>query len=96
MRRNDVLLDLRDLRQYLRRKRKRRRRLLRQRRQRGGAVVRPTLGAPARPHTTLTDKIAQGVSMFLAGDAPTFATLGKILAAQLFKGIKDNVDYYND
>lgn len=46
-----------------------------------------------RRKPTLTDKIAEGMSMFLSGPSPTFATLGGKLASQVFKGIKDNVDY---
>ena len=65
-----------------RRKHRRRRRRI----QRGGA--------PFRRKPTLTDKIAEGMSMFLSGPSPTFATLGGKLASQAFKGIKDNVKYY--
>ena len=43
---------------------------------------------------TLQDKIAQGVSMFLSGPAPSFATLGLLLGKQAYKGVKDNVSHY--
>ena len=57
------------------------------RQQRGGAVYKRT-----QPRTI--DKIAQGVSMFLSGPAPSFASLGALLGKQVFKGIKDNVQHY--
>ena len=43
---------------------------------------------------TLQDKIAEGVSMFLSGPAPSFTTAGVFLGKQAFKGIKDNVDHF--
>ena len=64
----------------------RRRRRRRRRKQRGGALYRRKPG--------LVDKIAEGVSMGLAGPAPTFATLGLKLLGQAAKGVKDNVDHY--
>ena len=72
-----------------RRQRRRRRRKTTKRRvsQRGGAAFRRK-----KPRTI--DKIAEGVSMFLAGPAPSFATAGMKLASQAAKGIKDNVDYF--
>ena len=42
----------------------------------------------------MVDKIAEGMSMFLAGPAPSFAGVGVKLAAQAAKGIKDNVQHY--
>ncbi|KAJ7319172.1 hypothetical protein OS493_036574 [Desmophyllum pertusum] len=54
-----------------------RRKRIKKRRQRGGAVFR------SKP--TLTDKIAERMSMFLSGPSPTFATLGGKLASQVFK-----------
>ena len=52
--------------------------------QSGGAVVR-------RSGPSLTDKIAFGASQFLAGPAPSFASIGKVLALQAYKGVEDNV-----
>ena len=43
---------------------------------------------------TLQDKIAEGVSMFLSGPAPSFTTASVFLGKQAFKGIKDNVDHF--
>ena len=40
-----------------------------------------------------TDKIAYMASNFVT-PAPSFAALGRLLAGQAFKGVKDNVDYY--
>lgn len=51
-------------------------------------------GALFRRKPTLTDKIAEGASMFLAGPSPSFASLGGKLIAQALKGIKDNVKFY--
>lgn len=51
-------------------------------------------GALARRKARLVDKIAEGVSMFLAGHSPSFAKLGIELVGQATKGIKDNVDHY--
>ena len=51
-------------------------------------------GALARykgPSTT--DKIAYMASNFVT-PAPSFAALGRVLAGQAYKGVKDNVDYY--
>ena len=44
--------------------------------------------------TTTVDKIAEGMSMFLSGPAPSFAGIGVKLASQAAKGIKDNVQHY--
>ena len=55
-------------------------------RQRGGAVAR-------RRGPSLTDKIGYVASQFLAGPAPTFATLAKVLGSQAFKGVKDNLKH---
>ena len=72
-----------------RRKTQRRGRVSRKRKrpQRGGAAFR-------RKKPRLVDKIAEGMSMFLSGPAPSFATAGLKLAGQAAKGIKDNVDRY--
>ena len=59
----------------------------RRRRQRGGALFRRK-----KPRTV--DKIAEGMSMFLSGPAPSFAGIGVKLASQAAKGIKDNVQHY--
>ena len=53
-------------------------------------------GAMYRPKRRLVDKIAEGASMFLAGPAPSFATLGLKLAGQAAKGIGDNVTHYRN
>ena len=66
-----------------RRKRLHRRR---RRRQRGGAMV--------RHKPRLVDKIAEGMSMFLSGPAPSFGKVGLLLGKHAFKGIKDNVQRY--
>ena len=39
------------------------------------------------------DKAAYVMSNFVT-PAPNFAALGKMLAGQAFKGVKDNIDYY--
>ena len=57
------------------------------RRQKGGAVFR-------RKKPRMVDKIAEGMSMFLAGPAPSFAGVGVKLASQAAKGIKDNIQHY--
>ena len=59
----------------------------RRRRQKGGALFRRK-----KPRTM--DKIAEGMSMFLSGPAPSFAGIGVKLASQAAKGIKDNVQHY--
>ena len=59
----------------------------RRRRQKGGALFRRK-----KPRTV--DKIAEGMSMFLSGPAPSFAGIGVKLASQAAKGIKDNVQHY--
>ena len=66
---------------------RRQRRAPKRRRQRGGALFRRK-----KPRTV--DKIAEGVSMFLSGPAPSFAGVGLKLASQAAKGIKDNVRRY--
>jgi len=53
-------------------------------------------GAMYRPKRRLVDKIAEGASMFLAGPAPSFASLGLKLATQAAKGIGDNVTHYRN
>ena len=40
------------------------------------------------------DKIAEGMSMFLSGPAPSFAGVGVKLASQAAKGVRDNVQHY--
>ena len=59
----------------------------RRRRQKGGALFRRK-----KPRTV--DKIAEGMSMFLSGPAPSFAGIGVKLASQAAKGIKDKVQHY--
>ena len=59
----------------------------RKRRQKGGALFR-------RKKPGMVDKIAEGMSMFLSGPAPSFAGVGVKLAFQAAKGIKDNVQHY--
>ena len=59
----------------------------RRRRQKRGALFRRK-----KPRTV--DKIAEGMSMFLSGPAPSFAGVGVKLASQAAKGIKDNVQHY--
>ena len=51
-------------------------------------------GAHFRYKPRLVDKIGEGISMFLAGPAPTWTTVATKLGSQAFKGVKDNVDYY--
>ena len=51
-------------------------------------------GAVARKRVRTIDKVAEGMSMFLAGPNPSFVGVGKLLGQQAFKGVKDNVDYY--
>ena len=55
--------------------------------QKGGAAFR-------RKKPRLVDKIAEGMSMFLSGPAPSFAGVGVKLASQAAKGVKDNVQLY--
>ena len=52
----------------------------------GGALAR-------RRGPSTTDKIAYLASNFVT-PAPSFGALGRVLAGQAFKGVKDNVDYY--
>jgi len=52
--------------------------------------------ALARRKHRLVDKIAEGASMFLSGPLPTFATLALKLAGQAAKGVRDNVNHYNE
>ena len=52
----------------------------------GGALAR-------RKGPSTTDKIAWVASNFVT-PAPSFGALGRVLAGQAFKGVKDNVDYY--
>ena len=73
----------------MRTRRKRRRRRL----QRGGAAA-STIKRILRRGSTKTDKIAEGLSMFLLGPSPSFGALGRLLAKQVFKGLKDNVKHY--
>ena len=73
----------------MRTRRKRRRSRL----QRGGAAA-STIKRILRRGSTKTDKIAEGLSMFLLGPSPSFGALGRLLAKQVFKGLKDNVEHY--
>ena len=73
----------------MRSRRKGRRRRL----QREGAAA-STVKRILRPGPTTTDKIAEGLSMFLSGPSPSFGALGRLLAKQVFKGVKDNVEHY--
>ena len=52
----------------------------------GGALTR-------RRGPSTTDKIAYMASHFVT-PAPSFGALGRVLAGQAFKGIKDNVNYF--
>ena len=54
--------------------------------QSGGALVR-------RKGPSTTDKISYVASNFVT-PTPSFGALGRPLAGQAFKGVKDNVDYY--
>ena len=40
-----------------------------------------------------TDKTAYGLSNFVT-PAPSFGAMGRVLAGQAYKGVKDNIDYY--
>lgn len=51
-------------------------------------------GALAKRRVRTVDKIAEGLSMFLAGPAPTFGTAFGKLGSQALKGITDNYKYY--
>lgn len=51
-------------------------------------------GALARKRVRTVDKIAEGLSMFLAGPAPTFGTAFGKLGSQALKGITDNYKQY--
>ena len=64
-----------------------RKRKKQRRRQKGGALFR-------RKKPRMVDKIAECMSMFLSGPAPSFAGIGVKLASQAAKGIKDNVQHY--
>ena len=64
-----------------------RKRKPRRRRQKGAVVFR-------RKKPRMVDKIAEGMSMFLSGPAPSFAGVGVKLASQAAKGIKDNIQHY--
>ena len=72
--------------QRSKRSKRSKRRKTKKRRQRGGALFR------RKPRTV--DKIAEGMSMLLAGPAPTFATAFGKLGSQALKGITDNVKFY--
>ena len=65
---------------------KRKKRRPKRRSQRGGALAR-------RRGPSVTDKIGYVASQFLAGPAPTFATIAKVLGSQAFKGVKDNLKH---
>jgi len=53
-----------------------------------------TGGARARYHgPSAIDKAAYVMSNFVT-PAPSIAALGKVLAGQAVKGVKDNIDYY--
>ena len=54
--------------------------------QKGGALYR-------KKGPSLTDKIAYTSSMFINPTA-SFGALGRVLASQAYKGVKDNYDYY--
>ena len=64
-----------------------RKRKKQRRRQKGGALFR-------RKKPRMVDKIAECMSMFLSGPAPSFAGVGVKLASQAAKGIKDNMQHY--
>lgn len=51
-------------------------------------------GALAKRRVRMVDKIAEGLSMFLAGPAATFGTAFGKLGSQALKGITDNYKYY--
>ena len=59
----------------------------------GGAAA-STVKRILRQGPTTTDKFAKGLSMFLLGPSPSFDALGRLLAKQVFKGVKDNVEHY--
>ena len=63
------------------------------RKQWGDAPVRTTKRSLNGGPST-TDKIAEGMSMFLSGPAPTFDAFCRLLVKQSLEGIKDNVNYY--
>ena len=73
-------------RRVTRRRTRKTKRKTKKRSQRGGAVAR-------RRGPSITDKIGYVASQFLAGPAPTFATLAKVLGSQAFKGVKDNLKH---
>ena len=52
----------------------------------GGALAR-------RRNPSAVDKAAYVMSNFVTSD-PSFAALGRVLAGQAFKGVKDSVDHY--
>lgn len=58
----------------------------RQRRQQGGAL--------ARRKVRTIDKMAEGMSMFLSGPAPSFAKLGVKLGTTGAKALKSVIDQY--
>ena len=51
-------------------------------------------GALARRKVRMIDKVAEGMSMFLSGPAPSFAKLGFKLGSQGAKALKDVVNQY--
>lgn len=57
-------------------------------------VVKQKGGALARHKPRLVDKIAEGASMFLAGPAPSFASLGMKLGTQSVKAASDIYNQY--
>ena len=61
----------------------RRKKQKRKTKQKGGALY------VRKPRTI--DKVVEGMSMFLSGPAPTFASMGSLLTKQALKGIEDNV-----
>ena len=69
-------------------RRKTRSRGKKRRSQRGGALY--------RRKPTITDKIAEGASMFLSGPAPSFFTFATKGASQILKGFKDNYKPVDD
>lgn len=58
----------------------------RRRRQQGGAL--------ARNKVRTIDKVAEGMSMFLSGPAPSFAKLGAKLGTTGAKALKSVIDQY--
>ena len=51
-------------------------------------------GALARPKARTIDKVAEGMSMFLSGPAPSFAKLGLKVGTTAAKALKGVIDQY--